>query len=204
MIRKRTTEEIEIIFDFLKIDFEQGDEAADDSSKGRELVDMILWRERVRHGVENAPKLWPPLDTQTIKKMQSWGAEEFELIISMAVFRKLATGNTESAIRTLKNAITYRSIELSKTQTGIAKKPRPERKHPLSTMVESIVSKHPIIKVNNLLKALQEISRNNKLSPCFYDISKLAFIPSDSKYPTIPKESLRNYLYRAKKKIKAR
>ena len=31
-----------IDFDFLRIDFEQGDERADDKSKGEDLIEMIL------------------------------------------------------------------------------------------------------------------------------------------------------------------
>ena len=59
MPSKRSPEEIEIIFDFLSMDFEQGDETADDSSIGHDLIEMIQWRERIRHGAENQPKQWP-------------------------------------------------------------------------------------------------------------------------------------------------
>ena len=92
MPSKRSPEEIEIIFDFLSMDFEQGDETADDSSIGQDLIEMIQWRERLRHGAENQPKQWPALDTQTLKKMQYWGTEEFEFLLSISFSFLLNSG----------------------------------------------------------------------------------------------------------------
>lgn len=202
MPSKRSPEEIEIIFDFLSMDFEQGDETADDSSIGHDLIELIQWRERLRYGAENQPKQWPALDTQTLRKMQSWGTEEFEFLLSMTVFRKLANGETASAIRTLKKAIEHRSKALSKSQTEKARKLRPKRKHPLSTMVDTIVAQNPTISVNDLFNELRRISKTNPASPCSFDFSKLAFISLDSSYPNIPKKSLGDYLYRSKKKTR--
>lgn len=202
MTLQRTSEEIEIIFDFLRIDFEQGDERADDKYKGEDLIEMILWRERVRYGIESSPNLWHQIDSQTIKTMQSWGTEEFELLLPMAVFRKLANGEAASAIRTLKKAIEHKSKALSKSQSEKGRKPRPKRKHPLATMVDNIVDQKPTISVNNLFIELRNISKNNLAPPCSYDFSKMAFIPLDSSYPNIPKEALGDYLYRSKKKTR--
>lgn len=203
MPTKRTPEEIEIIFDFLRIDFEQGDESADDASKGEDFIEMIFWRERIRYGIESNPDLWLQKDSQTIKTMQSWGTEEFELLLPMAVFRKLANGETASAIRTLKKAIEHSSKALSKSQTEKARKLRPKRMHPLAMMVDNIVDQNPTISVNHLFIELRRISKNNPSPPCSFDFIKLAFIPLDSSYPSIPKKALGDYLYRSKKKKRA-
>ena len=69
MIKKRSREEIEIIFDFLKMDFEEKIKPKSNSLIGRDLLSMILWRERVRHGVENSPELFRSLDLKTLNKM---------------------------------------------------------------------------------------------------------------------------------------
>ena len=93
MIKKRSREEIEIIFDFLKMDFEEKIKPKSNSLIGRDLLSMILWRERVRHGVENSPELFRSLDLKTLNKMRLWDTEKYELFAPMLALKKWRLGN---------------------------------------------------------------------------------------------------------------
>ena len=69
MTLQRTSEEIEIIFDFLRIDFEQGDERADDKSKGEDLIEMIPAKARAGYAAGYADpeylKILPTFSTSS-------------------------------------------------------------------------------------------------------------------------------------------
>ena len=200
MIKKRSREEIEIIFDFLKMDFEEKIKPKSNLLIGRDLLSMILWRERVRHGVENSPELFRSLDLKTLNKMRLWDTEKYELFAPMLALKKMATGELRSAIRILKNTVEEKINEISRLQTAKSTKPRPKRKHQLTILVEEIYKTNSDLNKGKLDALLRQKIRGTKNPTVQIDTQKQLYIPTDPKFEPVPVSRLSKYLYRAKKK----
>jgi hypothetical protein len=197
MTKKRSVEELHLLWlmlddEFLKLS------PASHAKVATQVIDWVLWRERLRNGLESTPQDRQRSDIKTIAALRSMDSDDPTLLMLEKVFRRLADGRGRDAIRLLETAIKIRSTELNRRQTKIAQAPRLRRRHPLSTMVDPIVKISPGIKVNDLFIELRRVSKSSSLAPCAYDFSKQAFIPIDSKFPPVPKSALPDYLYRAK------
>jgi hypothetical protein len=124
-----------------------------------------------------------------------------DLVVIEKVFWLSANYRGADAMRLLQKEIENRQQRLIDRQRQIAKAPRQKSKHPLSIMVDVIVTKNPKITQHNLYKELLEACRNDPESLCQYDTSKNQFIPRDTKFQPKLKEELSDYLYRAKQRI---
>ena len=199
MMKKRSVEELDLLWMMLDIEFFETSPASH-SEVADQVIDLILWRERLRNGLEKTPQDQQRSDTKTIAALRSMDSDDPKLLVLEKVFRRLANGLGGDAMRLLQTAINNKDSELSARQTKIAQATRPTRRHPLTTMVDPIVKVSPNIKVNDLFIELRKISKGLVLAPCAYDFSKEMFIPTDSKFPSVPKSSLPDYLYRAKRR----
>ena len=72
MIPERSPEELWLMQQMLEIEFSERIYAIADRELGEEILEFILIRERIRHGVESFSKYWADVDKQTLLKMQSW------------------------------------------------------------------------------------------------------------------------------------
>lgn len=197
MTQKRSVEELHLLWMMLDIEFFKLSPASH-AEVATQVIDWVLWRERLRNGLEATPQHRQRSDTKTIAALRSMDSDDPKLLVLEKVFKRLANGHGGGAMRFLQTAINNKKTEISTRQKKIAQASRPIRRHPLSTMVDPIVKISPGIKVNDLFIELRKISKSSAFAPCAYDFSKQEFIPTDSKFPPIPKNSLPDYLYRAK------
>jgi hypothetical protein len=89
--------------------------------------------------------------------------------------------------------------EFGKQQSTVAKRPRPKRQQPMTGLVQDIVRSRPTISQNDLFHALR-----NKLTTMVdppYSFSGESFKSKNPELLDIGKDKLRQYLYRARKKI---
>lgn len=196
-MKKRSVEELHLLWMMLDIEFFKLPPASH-AEVATQVIDWVLWRERLKNGLEATPQHRQRSDTKTIAELRSMDSDDPKLLMLEKVFRWLVSGRGGAAMCLLQTAIKNKDIELSKRQKKIAQASRPLRRHPLSTMVDPIVKISPGIKVNDLFIELRKVSKSSALAPCAYDFSKQMFIPTDSKFPPIPRSALSDYLYRAK------
>lgn len=193
----RCEEELHILWIMLDLEFmalkpTSYQEAAD------QLLENILWKERIRKGLERTEKDHAVSDWETLERMRAWDTNDPQLAALEKVLRRLATNRGDEAMRLLDLSIESRHEQLRRRQREIAKKSRAAR-HPLSTMVDQIVQSNPKITENDLYHALRNAMATMANPPCLF--SGDSFKPSDKKHPAVPKKNLRQYLYRAKKKL---
>ena len=193
----RCEEELHILWMMLDLEFmalkpASYQEAAD------QLLDNILWKERLRKGLEGNENEHAVSDLETLEKIRSWDTNDPQFAVLEKVLRRLATNRGGDAMGFFKSSIESRQEQLRKRQQAIAKKPRLPR-HPLSNMVDPIVRTNPSIKENDLFYALRKVITNMTDPPCTF--SGESFKPSQKTHPDVPRKNLRQYLYRAKKKL---
>ena len=163
-----------------------------------QVVNLMLWKERIRNGMEATEADRLTSDEATLKRMRSLDSDDPEILALEKVFKRLATGHGADAMRLLERSIGSRHEQLRKRQREIAKKSRAAR-HPLSTMVDPIVQSNPNITENDLFHALRKAMTTTANPPCLFSAD--SFKPSDKKHPAVPRKNLRQYLHRAKKKL---
>jgi len=201
MRKIRSPEELEILWMMLDIEFMQSKPATHESVADQ-VIELILWKERLRTGLEKTIEDHHKSDTATIAALKTMDTNDPNLVVIEKVFRQLVTDRRTDAMRLLKAAIENKFLEVSVRQQKNAKAPRPKKRHPLSSMVDSIVEKKPQISVYDLFKALLAASKVTTESTCTYSFEKAAFIPRDKKFKPIPKSDLSDYLFRSKQRIK--
>jgi hypothetical protein len=195
---QRSEEELFTLWAMLDIEFMQLPPASL-AKVGDQLLEWLLWRERLRNGLEATIEDRWTSDRRTLEKLATWDTAAPELVVLEKVFRKMALGSGQDAILLLKRSIEKRHAQLRTRQQHIAKKPR-GTKHPLTAMVEVIVSSKPTITEQKLFHELRK-SCDVDAAPCTYSPSSEKFKPIDKKFADVPKKNLRQYLYRAKKLI---
>jgi hypothetical protein len=159
-------------------------------------LEWLLWRERLRNGLESTPEDRLTSDRITLDKLATWDTAKPELVVLEKVFRKMALGRGQDAMLLLKRSIENRRAQLSTRQQKIAKKPR-GTKHPLTAMVEEVVRSNPTISAQKLFHELFRLCDVDSAT-CTYSSSSEKFKPIDKKFADVPKRNLRQYLHRAK------
>jgi hypothetical protein len=195
---QRSEEELFTLWAMLDIEFFQLSPASP-SKVGDQLLEWLLWRERLRNGLESTPEDRLTSDRITLDKLATWDTATPELVVLEKVFRKMALGRGQDGMLLLKRSIENRHSQLRKRQQQIAKKPR-RTKHPLTTMVEVIVRSRPTITEQKLFHELRK-SCSDTTATCTYSSSSEKFKPIDKNFADVPKKNLRQYLYRAKKSL---
>jgi hypothetical protein len=192
---QRSEEELFTLWAMLDIEFMQLPPASP-AKIGDQMLEWLLWKERLRNGLESTPEDRSTSDRMTLEKMAKWDTAAPELVMLEKVFRKMAIGCGHDAILLVKRSIENRHAELRTRQQHIAKKPR-GTKHPLTVMVEVIVSSNPEITLQKLFHELRK-SCDANAATCTYSSSSEKFKPIDKKFSDVSKKNLRQYLYRAK------
>ena len=199
MIPERSPEELWLMQQMLEIEFSERIYAIADRELGEEILEFILIRERIRHGVESLSKYWADVDKQTLLKMQSWDTVQYKLLLSDRVFKLLAEGRNSDAAFLLKDAAQTKVESYSLHQKEIAKNPRPKALHPLTIEIEKILDTQPNISTNALYYELKREVSNMEFPTL--KITDTEIICTTKKRHNVPKKNLRQFLSRAKKKI---
>ena len=206
MNEHRSPEELQLMWALLYKDFETtANLDVTDEEMASEFLELILWRERIRRGVEGCAYLWPKVDELTLNAMKGWDTAEYDLLVPEKFFKLLAKGDNLNAIQLIKKAIKAKSAALTKQLTEISRKDR-ITKHPLTRYTEEIVSGNPNISTVQLKKQLFKNIRQNEILDLSFSFENSSFIPSvgsGGKRPfrEVPFADLHKYLYRAKIKI---
>ena len=195
---QRSEEELFTLWAMLDIELFQLPPASP-AKVGDQFLEWLLWRERLRNGLEATPEDRSTSDRMTLEKLATWDTAAPELVVLEKVFRKMALSRGQEAMLLLKRSIENRHSQLRKRQQHIAKKPR-GTKHPLTALVEGIVRSKPTITVQKLFHELRK-SCDVDAATCTYSSSSEKFKPSDKKFADVPKKNLRQYLHRAKKSL---
>jgi hypothetical protein len=201
MSKNRTTEELFVLWGMLDIDFFQLKPASHEQV-AEQVLDWILWRERLRNNLEKTVASHKESDAKTIRALKSMDTNNPQLVLLEKVFKRLVNGRGKDAMHLLHTAIQNKENEITKRQSRIGKASRPKGRHPLSSMVDPIVERNIKIKSNDLFHALMALAKNNHPTPCQFDFSKNAFIPLNKSFDPVPKKNLADYLFRAKARIK--
>jgi len=99
MIEHRSPEELQLMWALLYKDFETtANLDVTDEEKASEFLELILWRERIRRGVEGCAYLWPKVDELTENAMKGWNTAEYDLLFPEKFFKLLANGDNVKAI----------------------------------------------------------------------------------------------------------
>jgi len=192
---KRSQEEVFTLWMMLDIEFMQRKAYSLTEAAGQTL-ELILWKERIRTGLERTPADWLRSDRQVLGRMKTWDSEDPQLLALEKFFVRLAKGDGDGGLRLLERAIKEKSKDFSKRQSANAKSTRRPR-HPLSTMVDPIVSANPKITENDLFWELRRAMDPPNRAPCTYVGTSFRA----NGYSDVKRENLRKYLYRAKKKL---
>jgi hypothetical protein len=195
---QRSEEELFTLWAMLDIEFFQLPPASP-AKVADQLLEWLLWRERLRNGLEATSEGRSTSDRMTLEKLATWDTAAPEQVVLEKVFRKMALGRGQDAMLLLKRSIENRRAQLRTRQQQIAKKPR-GTKHPLSAMVETVVRSNPTITEQKLFHELRK-SCDVDTATCTYSSSSERFRPIDKKFAEVPKKNLRQYLYRAKKSL---
>lgn len=194
---RRSEEEVAILWMMLDLEF-MALKPASYAEVADQVLDLVLWKERIRNSLEATEADRVKSDEATLKEMRSLDSDDPKLLALEKVFERMANGRGADAMRLIERSIDSRYEQLRKRQREIAKKSRVAR-HPLSKMVNPIVQSHPNISENDLFHALRKAITTMANPPCSF--SGDSFKPSDTKHPAVPRKNLRQYLYRAKKKL---
>jgi hypothetical protein len=201
MSKMRSPEELQILWMMLDIEFMHSKPATHEAVADQ-VIELILWKERLRTGLETTIEDQHKSDIATIAALKTMDTADPQLVVIEKVFRQLVTDRRTDAMKLIKASIENKYSEVSIRQQKNGKEPRPKNRHPLSFMVDYIVEKKPEISVHELFKALLATSKATTESTCTYNFEKAAFIPRDKKFKPVPKNNLSDYLYRAKERIK--
>jgi hypothetical protein len=199
MIPERSPEELWLMQQVLEIEFSERTHAIADRELGEEILEFILIRERIRHGVESLSEYWTDVDRQTLLRMQSWDTVQYKLLLSDRVFKLLAKGRNSDAVFLLKDATQSKVESYSLHQKEIASNPRPKALHPLTIEIVKILDTNPTISTNALYYELKRAVSNMEFPTL--KITDSEIIPTTGKHHNVPKNNLRQFLSRAKKKI---
>jgi len=170
-----------------------------DSEVAISILEFVLNYERLRLQVTAGTDEAQAVDQQTIKRMRSWDSNDPTMSTVEKVLRRLAEGRGEDGIKLLKTAIQIRAQELSKKQAEVAKRPRISRQQPMSALVEQFVNQNPTITQHQLFIALKRNLLTMDNPP--YRHSGQSFKSTDNRFPSVNDDALRQFLYRAKKKL---
>ena len=195
---QRSEEELFTLWAMLDIEFMQLPPTSP-AKVADQMLELLLWKERLRNGLEATPEDRATSDSVTLERMATWDTAAPELVMLEKVFRKMATGRGHDAMLLVKRSIENRYAKLRTRQQDIAKKPR-GTKHPLTVMVEVIVRSNPEINQQKLFYELRK-SCAVDAATCTYSSTSEKFKSIDGRFADVPKKNLRQYLYRAKKSI---
>lgn len=195
--RTRTREEMQMLWIMLDLEFMKLPPASN-AVVGQQVLEHILWKERIRLCLDRNEAEWIKADRITLAAMRTMDEDDPTLLALEKMFKRLATGKHAQAMVFIRKAIDHAYDKLRKRQSEIAKKPRRAR-HPLSTMVEPIVKSRPDISKNELFHALKRKILSDTAPDCI--ITADTFRPVDERYADVPRSALKHYLYRAKKKV---
>ncbi len=201
MRKVRSPEELQLLWMMLDREFIKL-RPASYKEVANQVLDWILMRERLRNNLEKNKKDQIKSDADTIKALNSMDTNDPEFSTIEKVFKRLCNKRGKAAMLLLQAAIEAKHHDISSRQRRFAKLPRIRKRHPLTSMVDSVVKKNPQISNHALFKSLLATSKTATKSPCTYNFEKAAFIPLDNKFKPIPKNNLSDYLYRAKERIK--
>jgi hypothetical protein len=201
MSEVRSPEELEILWMMLDLEFFKLPPASH-HKVATQVIEWILWRERLRNNLEGSAANQRKSDKKTIAILNAMDTNDPKLLMLEKVFRRLVNGRGEDAMHLLQVAIQNKHNAVSERQRRIAKAPRKKAQHPISIMIGPIVEKNPKIKINALFYELRANIKNNDLAECQFDFSKEIFIPRNAKWHSVKRENLSDYLLRAKQRIK--
>ena len=180
----------------LEDEFVRGEQLGEsDEDIARALLEFVLKRERLRHGIDGNELLVQKVDIQTLTKMTEWDSDDPMLSTVEKAFRKMATGQGTSAVRLLKAAVNAKIQAISNEQRRKAQTPK--RANPVNSLIEQIVTRNPAISMKELLRTLHGQIGQGVID----DIDEEYITPADGKFEEIKVDGLKDRLTRIKKKI---
>lgn len=163
------------------------------------ILEFVLNYERLRRQVAAGTDEAQAVDKETINRMRSWDSNDPTMSTVEKVLRRLAEGRGGYGIELLKTAIQISAQELSKKQAKVAKHPRKSRQQPMAALVEQFISEDPTITQHQLFIALKRKLVTMDNPP--YSHSGQSFKSNDSRFPNVNDDALKQFRYRAKKKL---
>jgi len=180
----------------LEESFVQGErDGESDAELASVVIELVLQRERLRHGVNVGTVRAAALDKATLAKMASWDSDDPTMSTLEKVFRRLATNRGYEAVALLKRAVADRVRAVSEDQRRKAKAPRP--KHPIVVLIEEIVRGKPEISAHELKCALRAQSGKDVIAY----VDKEHIYPVDASFRDVTFESLKDRLTLARKRF---
>lgn len=174
---------------------EKENEGESDQAIASDLLELILERERLRHGIVSGTPEADALSATTLLRMISWDSTDPSLAVHEKTLQRLALGDSANAVRYLKRAIQQKIDAFSELQRQRAKQSRGE--HPVNALIEDQVRQNPKISAHDLYLALKKQVGQGILAR----VDKLEIEPVDDKSPIIQTSSLKYRLTRVKKKL---
>lgn len=170
-------------------------EGESDQAIASDLLELILQRERLRHGIVTGTPEADALSAMTLRRMIAWDSTNPSLAVHEKTVQRLALGDGANAVRYLKRAIQQKLDAFSEAQRQRAKQPRGE--HPVNALIEDQVRQNPKISAHDLYFALKKQVGQGILAR----VDKREIEPVDDKSPIIKTSSLKYRLTRVKKKL---
>lgn len=127
------------------------DQAQTDDERGRVILNFILERERLRHGLTDPGPRRDALDRETLAKLNGPADLGPEHSISEVVFRRLCE-NPASAAAYLESAMQQRS----KAQSKRARQQRPGSRGAITRVIEDILEDDPDMCAKDVGFALEQ------------------------------------------------
>jgi hypothetical protein len=177
-------------------DFEYGgDEDESHADIYRALLDSILRAEQIRRGFGDIPEKWGEVDAETIEKILTFDTDDPRLVLAEKALKRIAGDQGAAGVKLIDEHVTGKARAFSKKQSNAARKAR--KKHPISILVEELVTKKPSMTEHDLYIALKKEVGGDVIEFYLND----EFTPVDEAFHPVKRSTLRNMLSRAKKKI---
>lgn len=183
----------------LQEEFKAGDDPGQtDEELAQALLELILDRERARHGVLDDGRKRAQVDQMTLERMQNWDTDNPELAILEKVLRRLATGRAADAVVLVKTAVDARLEAVSRRQRERAMLPRRKAADPFTSLIETLVARNPAMTENDLFHALRRDAGGDVIAR--YDDLEEEFHAVSDRVKPMKRSALKNRLNRARKK----
>lgn len=163
------------------------------------ILNLILEHERLRHRVSAKSAQAKEVDALTLKRLASWDSNDPSMSTTEKVFKRLAKGRGSDGVALFKLAIEQKVLALGKAQKERSLLPRQSRRQPMSALVEQILLKDSSISENRLFHEIRRLLKEMADPPYIYKLE--TFKAKNPRHTDIPKTGLRQYRYRAKKKL---
>lgn len=190
----RSEEELFVLWAMLDLEFMKLKPTSHEEV-GAQMLELILWRERLRLGLEATSSDRAVSDRAVIKRIRNWDSDDPMLLAIEKVLRRLVTGRHADSMRLLVQAIKVKAEALSREQRRKAELPR--RQHPVDLLIAEIIRENPKVSAKELQRQLESGVGWNMI----FSIDDDEVVPRDPAFAAIKTSGLPHRLSRLKRKI---